>query len=67
MAASRVRELAGDGREDGLDLVTEPDQNRNRYHGNKSQNQRVFDERLAFLTLDVSARCFHGFVSIKSG
>jgi len=65
VTAARDGELAGDRREDGLDLVAEPYQNRNRDHGNKSQNQRVFYERLAFFILFLFARCFHG--SHKSG
>jgi hypothetical protein len=54
MAASRYGKLAGDGREDGFDLITKPEQNRDRDHGNKSQNQRVFDESLTFLILSVA-------------
>jgi len=54
MAASRNGKLAGDGREDGFDLITKLEQNRDGDHGNESQNQRVFDEGLTFLILSVA-------------
>ena len=48
VTASGVRELAVDGREDDLDFIPEPDQDRDGDDGNKSQDQGVFDEGLAF-------------------
>ena len=59
MAASRNGELAGDRGEDALDLIAEPDQHRNGDDGNKSQNQGVFNQRLAFLVLFLAERLFH--------
>ena len=50
MAASGNRELTGDRREDILYFVTQPDQHRDRDDGDKSQDQGVLDEGLAFLT-----------------
>jgi hypothetical protein len=58
VAASRNRELTGDRGEDGLDFISEPDQNRYGNDGNKSQDQGVFDEGLAFLTLLLVAEYF---------
>ena len=63
MAASRNRELAGDGREDGFDFITEPDQNRNGDNGNKGQDQGVFDQGLAFLVIPaLRGRLVHKYI-----
>ena len=51
MAAAGNRELAGDGGEDDPDLISQPDQHRDGDNGNKSQDQGVLDESLAFLPL----------------
>ena len=48
MTAAGHRKLAGDSREDEFDLIPESDQNRNGDDGNKSQDQGVLDEGLAF-------------------
>ena len=50
MTATGIRELAVDRGEDDPDFISEPDQNRDGDDGNKSQNQGVLDEGLAFLT-----------------
>ena len=42
------RKLTGDSRKDGFDYIPESDQNRNGDDGNKSQDQGVLDEGLAF-------------------
>jgi hypothetical protein len=42
------RQLAGDRGEDKLDLIAEPEEDGNGDDGNKSQNQGVLDEGLAF-------------------
>ncbi len=61
VAASRNRELAGDCRENGFDLIAEPDQNRDGNDRDESQDQGVLNQCLTFfvpVTLDVR---FHNF------
>jgi hypothetical protein len=58
VAASGNRELAGDRCEDNLDFISEPDQNRYSDDGNKSQDQGVFDEGLAFFILSLAEDSF---------
>jgi hypothetical protein len=48
VTAAGHRKLAGDSRKDGFDLSPKPDQNRNGDDGNKSQDQGVLNEGLAF-------------------
>jgi len=65
VTASGNRELAGDRGEDGLNFITEPDQDRNRDNGNKSQDQGVLDESLALPTFPLAAHFLllkHGFI-----
>jgi hypothetical protein len=57
MAASGDGELAGDGREDDLNLISEPDQDGNRDNRDESQDQRVLDQGLAFLELPFAVEC----------
>ena len=49
VTASRNGQLAGDRGEDDLQLIAEPDQDRNGDDGNKSEDQGVLDEGLTFL------------------
>ena len=58
VAASRLRELTRDGREDALNLVTEGDQDRDGDHGNEGENQGVLHESLALLALHPAQRAF---------
>jgi hypothetical protein len=51
VTASRNCELAGNRCEDALDLIAEPDQNRDGDNGNKSQDQGVLDQSLALPVL----------------
>jgi hypothetical protein len=48
VTASGHRKLAGDTRKDDLNFIPESDQNRNGDDGDKSQDQGVLDESLAF-------------------
>jgi hypothetical protein len=48
VAAAGNRELAGDGGEDDFDFIAQPDQHRDGDDGNKSEDQGVLDESLAF-------------------
>ena len=48
MTAAGHRKLAGDSRKDGIDFMPQSEQNRNGDDGNKSQDQGVLDEGLAF-------------------
>jgi hypothetical protein len=59
VTATRNGELAGDRRENGFDLITEPDQDRDGDHGNESQNQSVFDQRLTFPVPLLAEYVFH--------
>ena len=47
MTTAGHRELTGDGGEDEFDLISKPDQNRDRNDGNESENQGVLGESLA--------------------
>ena len=58
MAASRDRELAGDGREHALDLVAQGDQNGDGDNRNEGENQGVLNEGLAFFALHPAQRDF---------
>jgi hypothetical protein len=58
MAATGVRKLTVDSRENDFDLITEPDQDRDRDDGNKRQYQGVLDEGLTFL-ISEGRRHFH--------
>jgi len=58
VAASCNRKLTRDCCEDALDFISEPDQNRYRDDGNKSQYQGVLDEGLAFFSLFWAAKYF---------
>jgi hypothetical protein len=63
VTASRNGQLAGDRGEDDLQLIAEPDQDRNGDDGNKSQDQGVFDEGLTFfipILIPEGRRHFHG-------
>jgi hypothetical protein len=55
VAAAGNCELTGDGGEDGLNFIPEPDQNRDRHDGNKSEDQGVLDEGLASLIFSLAA------------
>ena len=55
VAAAGNCELTRDGGKDGLNFITEPDQNRDRHNGNKSQDQGVLDEGLAPLIFSLAA------------
>ena len=48
VTAAGRRKLAGDSRKDAFDLGPEPEENRDGHDGNKSQDQGVLDEGLAF-------------------
>jgi len=58
VAGSRICELTGDGREHGLDLVAQGDEDRDGDHGNESENQGVLHESLALLALHPAQRDF---------
>jgi hypothetical protein len=58
VAASGNRELAGDRGEDDPDFVSKPDQNRDGDDRNKSQDQSVLDESLAFPVFFLVAKYF---------
>jgi len=57
VTASGIRELAVDRCEDGFDFISEPDQDGDGDDGNKSQDQGVLDEGLAFFA-PFLAECF---------
>jgi hypothetical protein len=61
VAASGSRELAGDGAEDFLHFIAEPDQDGDRDDGNKSEDQGILDESLAPLAFSASARMLRKF------
>jgi hypothetical protein len=58
------RKLAGDRREDEFYFTAKPDQNRDGDDGNKSQDQGVLDERLAFSGSPLAAGLFGGIHAI---
>jgi phosphoribosylanthranilate isomerase len=64
VTASGLCKLAGDGRKDALDLSPESDQNRDGDDGNKSQDQGVLDEGLAFSGSLLAAGLFFGIHTI---
>ncbi len=64
MAASGDCELGGDHRENEPDFVAEPDQDRDCNHGDKGQDQGIFNESLTSFAFSVAARIF---LSIQPG
>jgi hypothetical protein len=66
VAASGNRELAGDRGKDDPDFISEPDQNRDGDYGNKSQDQSILDEGLAFPALFLAAEYFFTIHQISS-
>jgi hypothetical protein len=58
------RKLAGDRRKDGTNFIPQSEQNRNGDDGNKSQDQGVLDEGLAFSRARLAARLIFGIHAV---
>ena len=58
MAAAGDDKLARNRGEDQLHLISEPDQDRDRDHGNKSQDQGVLDKSLPPLVSRLATKWF---------
>jgi hypothetical protein len=58
VAASRISELAANGRKYALNLITQGDQDRDGDHGNEGENQGVLNESLTLLALHPAQREF---------